>query len=33
MIDKKKCILCGCKDHRLIGCSKHLSKKCNCFKD
>jgi hypothetical protein len=33
MTDKKKCILCGCKDHRLIGCSKHLSKKCNCFKD
>ena len=33
MIDKKKCILCGCKDHRLIGCSKHLSKKCNCFND
>ena len=33
MTDKKKCILCGCKDHRLIGCSKHLSKKCKCFKD
>ena len=33
MSDKKKCILCGCKDHRLIGCSKHLSKKCNCFND
>ena len=33
MTDKKKCILCGCKDHRLIGCSKHLSKKCNCFDD
>ena len=33
MTDKKKCILCVCKDHRLIGCSKHLSKKCNCFKD
>ena len=33
MTDKKKCILCGCKDHRLIGCSKHLSKKCNCFND
>jgi len=33
MTDKKKCILCGCKDHRLIGCSKHFSKKCNCFND
>ena len=33
MTDKKKCILCGCKDHRLIGCSKHFSKKCNCFKE
>jgi hypothetical protein len=33
MTDKKKCILCGCNDHRLIGCSKHFLKKCNCFKD
>ncbi len=29
----KKCILCGCMDHRLIGCAKHLSKKCNCYKN
>jgi hypothetical protein len=33
MMNKKKCILCGCKDHRLIGCSKHLSKKCTCYND
>ena len=33
MTDQKKCILCGCNDHRLIGCSKHFSKKCNCFKE
>lgn len=26
----KKCILCGCKDHRLIGCSRHIAKKCSC---
>jgi len=27
----KKCILCGCKDHRLIGCTKHKAKKCSCY--
>jgi len=33
MTDKqKKCVLCGCQDHRLIGCSKHMAKKCSCFK-
>mgnify|MGYP005994985935 FL=1 len=31
MTEQKKCVLCGCKDHRLIGCSKHFSKKCNCY--
>ncbi len=29
---EKKCILCGCKEHRLIGCTKHLAKKCRCYK-
>ena len=29
---KKNCIICGCQDHRLIGCVKHKSKKCSCFK-
>ena len=29
---EKKCILCGCKDHRLIGCSSHLAKRCSCHK-
>ncbi len=28
----KKCIICGCKDHRLIGCIRHKSKQCNCYK-
>jgi len=23
---EKQCILCGCKDHRLIGCSRHIAK-------
>ena len=32
MTNQKKCVLCGCKDHRLIGCIKHISKKCNCYK-
>ena len=31
MTDQKKCILCGCMDHRLIGCTNHLLKKCNCY--
>ena len=33
MTEQKKCILCGCRDHKLIGCSKHLSKKCTCYKN
>ena len=32
MTGQKKCILCGCRDHRLIGCTKHVLKKCNCYK-
>jgi len=23
--------LCGCKYHRLIGCTTHISKKCDCY--
>ena len=30
--NEKKCVICGCKDHRLIGCSRHMTKKCNCYK-
>jgi len=33
MTDKKKCILCGCNDHKLFGCSRHMSKKCSCYKE
>ena len=33
MTEQKKCILCGCRDHKLIGCSKHLSKKCTCYEN
>ena len=33
MTGEKKCILCGCKDHRLIGCNRHLLKKCTCYDD
>jgi len=32
MSKEKKCVLCGCKDHRLIGCTKHMAKNCSCFK-
>jgi len=28
---ERKCILCGCKDHKLLGCNKYLSKRCSCF--
>ncbi len=28
----KKCVICGCKDHRMIGCVRHIAKKCNCYK-
>lgn len=33
MTAEKKCILCGCKDHKLFGCSRHVSKKCSCYKE
>jgi len=26
----KKCVICGCKDHKLIGCFNHWSKHCSC---
>ena len=29
---KKKCIICGCQDHKLIGCINHKAKKCSCYK-
>ena len=25
-----RCVLCGCREHRLIGCAKHIAKKCSC---
>ena len=28
---RKKCIICGCQDHRLVGCIKHKTKKCSCY--
>ncbi len=31
MTDGKKCVLCGCKDHKLFGCVRHISKKCSCY--
>jgi len=27
-----KCIICGCKEHRLVGCVRHKAKKCRCYK-
>lgn len=27
----KKCVLCGCRDHKLFGCIRHISKKCSCY--
>ena len=31
MTREKKCILCGCRDHKLLGCNRHISKKCSCY--
>lgn len=28
----KRCVLCGCRDHKMVGCSKHVLKKCSCYK-
>jgi len=33
MTNEKKCVLCGCKDHKLFGCIKHISKKCSCYNE
>ena len=33
MTGDKKCILCGCKDHRLIESNRHVLKKCTCYND
>ncbi len=30
---EKKCVLCGCRDHKLFGCNRHVAKKCSCFKE
>ena len=26
MTHGKKCILCGCRDHKLLGCNRHVTK-------
>jgi hypothetical protein len=31
MTKEKKCILCGCRDHKLFGCNRHVAKKCSCY--
>jgi hypothetical protein len=33
MTDEKKCVLCGCKDHKLFGCTRHILKKCSCYNE
>ncbi len=33
MTDEKKCVLCGCKDHKLFGCARHILKKCSCYNE
>lgn len=30
-MSEKGCVLCGCKDHRLFGCSRHAAKRCSCY--
>ena len=29
----KRCVLCGCADHRLVGCHRHMARRCSCFRD
>jgi len=31
MTKEKKCVLCGCRDHKLFGCNRHVAKKCSCY--
>ena len=26
----RRCPLCGCRDHRLFGCFRHVSGSCSC---
>lgn len=33
MTSGKKCILCGCRDHKIFGCNRHTTKKCSCYDD
>ncbi len=33
MTDEKKCIICGCRDHKIFGCNRHMAKKCSCYDD
>jgi hypothetical protein len=33
MTKEKKCVLCGCLDHKIFGCNKHVAKKCSCYND
>ncbi len=28
---EKRCVLCGCGDHRLFGCYRHMIKSCSCY--
>lgn len=28
---EKNCVLCGCKDHKLLGYNRHTAKQCNCY--
>ena len=30
---RKRCVLCGCADHRLVGCHRHAAGRCSCFRD
>ena len=31
MTDEKKCMICGCGDHKIFGCNRHVAKKCSCY--
>lgn len=28
--DGRRCVLCGCRDHRVFGCARHAAGRCSC---
>ena len=28
--DDRRCVLCGCRNHRVFGCARHVAGRCSC---